>query len=344
MVDEPKEPSDSPSMGPGKPEDKAAPGTTRQQTQKQDLSKETAASSGAADSGAGPRMDTGNASESAPAGRIPVRSSPETGQSAASSDSAESQNAARLEETKRRIEAAKQSAAPKSADGGAQTPRPPVKKKDPEPTPVDASGHELVQRLRQEFGDAVIEAKQFLGQLSLLIQDSQIVEVCRFLRVLEPLRFNYLSDLTCVHRPDQVETPFQVVYNLYSIPANERVRLKVNLPEGGTVDSVTGVWPSANWLEREVYDLFGIIFNNHPDLRRILLPADWQGHPLRKDYPLTFVENQWTERHLPEFSEILREQAEQRRTYGLEMLSVPEERQMREIMQGGKEPMPLDRK
>ena len=171
---------------------------------------------------------------------------------------------------------------------------------------------------------------------------SRIVEVCNALRNDSETPFNYLSDLTCAHYPDQREAPFEVIYNLYSIPANERVRLKV-ATNGEGVDSVTGVWPSADWPEREVYDLFGVVFRNHPDLRRILLPPDWEGHPLRKDYPLEFVENRWTENHLPEFTEVQKEQLEQRRAYGLEILSVPQEREVREIFKGGKEVMPKDK-
>jgi NADH:ubiquinone oxidoreductase subunit C len=142
--------------------------------------------------------------------------------------------------------------------------------------------------------------------------------------------------------PDRKESPFEIVYNLYSIPANERVRLNVATTEAGP-ESVTGVWPAANWMEREVYDLFGVIFKNHPDLRRLLLPPDWEGHPLRKDVSLEFVENEWTRKHLPEMTEVEREQLEQRRAYGLEILSVPQERMMREIFQGGKEVMPKDK-
>lgn len=222
-------------------------------------------------------------------------------------------------------------------------PKAPVKKKEEGPKPTDAAASPLVKRLRSTFNGAVLEASEFLGQLSIRVEPARIVEVCDALKRDEQTPFNYLSDLTCVHYPDRTEAPFEVVYNLYSIPANERVRLKVAVNANEGVESVTSVWPSANWLEREVFDLFGINFRDHPDLRRILLPPDWQGHPLRKDYPLEFVENEWTENHLPELTDVQREQLEQRRGYGLEVLSVPEERLLREIFQGGKEVMPKDK-
>jgi NADH:ubiquinone oxidoreductase subunit C len=122
------------------------------------------------------------------------------------------------------------------------------------------------------------------------------------------------------------------------------VRLKANVSEAEGVESVTSVWPAANWMEREVYDLYGVRFNNHPDLRRLLLPPDWEGHPLRKEVPLEFMENNWTARHLPEFTEVQREQMEQRRAYGLEILSVPDERRIREIFRADRDPLPLERK
>ena len=189
----------------------------------------------------------------------------------------------------------------------------------------------------------VTEASEFVGQVSVRIQTDSIVAVCDFLKDDDEAQFNYLSDLTCVHYPMRAEAPLEIVYNLYSISRNERIRLKVSLAEGAPVDSVTGVWPTANWMEREVFDLFGVSFRNHPDLRRILLPPDWEGHPLRKDYPLEFIENEWTKRHLPEMTDVQREQLDQRRAYGLEILSVPQERVMREILQSGKDVMPKDK-
>ncbi len=253
--------------------------------------------------------------------------------------SADAEKDAQVEAAKARVAAAKEAAAQKA---GAGAPKPPVKKKDEGPKPVDAANHPLVKKLKEKFGDAVLEASEFLGQLSIAIARERIVEACSALRDDDETPFNYLSDLTCVHYPDNRSAPFQVVYNLYSISKNERVRLNVDT-NGAGVESVTSIWPSADWPEREVYDLFGVVFHNHPDLRRILLPPDWDGHPLRKDYPLEFIENRWTENHLPEFSDVQQEQVEQRRAYGLEMLSVPQEREVREIFKGGKEVMPKDK-
>ena len=255
--------------------------------------------------------------------------------------SADAEKDAQVEAAKARVVAAKE-AAQKAAPPAAGAPKPPVKKKEEGPKPVDAANHPLVKRLRDQLADAVVEATEFLGQLSVRIDRTRIADVCRTLHDDSETPFDYLSDLTCVHWPDNREAPFEVVYNLYSISKNERVRLRVNTNEEG-VESVTSIWPAAEWPEREVYDLFGVVFHNHPDLRRILLPPDWDGHPLRKDYPLEFIENAWTERHLPEFTDVQREQVEQRRTYGLEILSVPQEREVRKLFIGGKEVMPKDK-
>jgi NADH-quinone oxidoreductase subunit C len=254
---------------------------------------------------------------------------------------ADAEKAAMVEQAKSRVAAVKESLAAEPPAAGA--PKPPVKKKEEGPKPTDASNHPLVKKLKAKFGDAIGEALEFIGQVSVRVDRERIVEVCDFLKQDGETRFDYLSDLTCVHYPDRVARPFEVVYNLFSIDLNHRIRLKVDTDESAGVASVTGVWPTANWLEREVYDLFGVAFSGHPDLRRLLLPADWDGHPLRKDYPLEFVENAWTAKHLPEMTEVQMEQLEQRRAYGLEILSVPQEKLMREIFRGGKEVMPKDK-
>ncbi len=243
--------------------------------------------------------------------------------------SADAEKAAKIDEAKARVAAA--------------APKPPVKKKEEAPKPTDASAHALVVKLREHFGGAIIEASEFIRQLSIRITPSQIVAICDFLRRDPKTQFNYLTDVTCVHEPDREDSPFDVIYNLYSIPTGERVRLKAAVSAGAGIESVTGVWPSANWMEREVFDLFGVKFLNHPDLRRILLPEDWEGHPLRKEYPLEFVENNWTTNHLPEFTDVQKEQLEQRRAYGLEVLSMPAEREVREIFRAGKEVMVKDK-
>lgn len=252
---------------------------------------------------------------------------------------ADAEKASMVEQAKSRVAAVKESLAEQAGAPGA--PKPPVKKKEEGPKPTDASEHALVKKLKAQFGEAIGEASEFIGQLSVYVDGQRIVEVCDFLKSDADASFNYLSDLTCVHYPQRRDAPFEMVYNLFAIEANERVRLKVRTKE--SVDSVTGVWPSANWLEREVFDLFGVRFNNHPDLRRLLLPPDWEGHPLRKDFPLEFVENAWTAKHLPVMTQVEMEQLQQRRAYGLEILSVPEERMMRQLFIGGKEVMPKDK-
>jgi NADH-quinone oxidoreductase subunit C len=264
---------------------------------------------------------------------------------------ADAEKAAMVEQAKARVAAVKESLGEKPASpatlaatpAAAGAPKAPVKKKEEGPKPTDASGHKLVQKLKAKLAGAVLEASEFIGQVSIRVEPDRIVDVCKFLRDDADEKYNYLSDLTCVHYPLGPGRPLEVVYNLFSIARNERVRLKAGLAEGQSIDSVTDVWPAANWMEREVYDLFGVTFRNHPDLRRILLPPDWEGHPLRKDYPLEFIENAWTKRHLPEMTEVQREQLDQRRAYGLEILSVPQERMMREILQSGKEVMPKDK-
>ena len=267
------------------------------------------------------------------------------------SATSDEEKAARIAEARAKAAALKPTAGasgatvtPGATPAAAGAPKAPVKKKDEGAKPTDASNHPLVKRLREGVDGAVVEASEFLGQLSIRIAPARVVEVCEFLKRDAETPFNFLSDLTCVHFPENADAPFEVVYNLYSIGGNARVRLKAATTDAEGVESVTGVWPTANWMEREVYDLFGVRFRNHPDLRRLLLPPDWEGHPLRKDYPLEPVENNWTAKHLPEFTDVQREQLEQRRAYGLEALSTPDERRLREIFRAGKEVMPLDRK
>jgi NADH-quinone oxidoreductase subunit C len=133
--------------------------------------------------------------------------------------------------------------------------------------------------------DAIVAGKLDRGELTLEIALAKIASICGFLKYDQ--KFVRLSSVTAVDRYP-LEPRFEVVYHLHSIEQKQRVRLKCRLEsDEPAIESVTSVWRGANWYEREVFDLFGINFLNHPDLRRIMLPDDWEGHPLRKDYPVT---------------------------------------------------------
>lgn len=132
--------------------------------------------------------------------------------------------------------------------------------------------------------NAVFEMQNALSETTLVVDRTRLVEVCRFLK--QERGFERLSTVTAVDRYPE-EPRFEVVYHIHSIEHNQRLRLKCRIcSEPAEIDSVTSVWRSANWYEREVFDLFGISFLGHPDLRRIMMPDDWNGHPLRKDYPV----------------------------------------------------------
>ena len=155
----------------------------------------------------------------------------------------------------------------------------------------------VLHRLREQFGDALRDVKIRRHETTILLAPQDLVRVCRFLRDDSDLAFDFLSSVVGVdrlHLPDN-SPRFEVVYHLYSIQFKRRLRLKVRVNEGEAVPSVIGVWESANWHEREVWDLFGVPFEGHPDLRRILMPDDWEGHPLRKDYPVEASPKWWEE-------------------------------------------------
>jgi NADH-quinone oxidoreductase subunit C len=140
-------------------------------------------------------------------------------------------------------------------------------------------------QLKNKFGDAVEETTVFQGEVSVVIAPERIVETCRYLKLDPDFTFDLLTDITGIHFIDR-DYGYEVVYHLYSFEKNCRLRLKVRLAETGKVPTVTGVWATADWHEREAYDLVGIVFEGHPDLRRILMPEDYEFHPLRRDFPL----------------------------------------------------------
>ena len=146
--------------------------------------------------------------------------------------------------------------------------------------------HPAIAKLLAWNPAAVEGAKFDRDEMTIYIERSVIRETCVLLRDDSDCPFNFLSDVTCVDWFPS-EPRFEVVYHLLSIPRKERVRLKVRLRSSSpTLDSVTSVWPAANYFEREIFDLFGVRFTGHPYLRRLLMPEDWEGHPLRKDYPV----------------------------------------------------------
>jgi len=146
--------------------------------------------------------------------------------------------------------------------------------------------HPAIAKLLAWNPAAVEGAKFDRDEMTIYIERSVIREACVLLRDDSDFPFNFLADVTCVDWFPS-EPRFEIVYHLLSIPKKERVRLKVRLGSSSpALDSVTSVWPAANYFEREIFDLFGVRFTGHPYLRRLLMPEDWEGHPLRKDYPV----------------------------------------------------------
>jgi len=141
-----------------------------------------------------------------------------------------------------------------------------------------------MEELKQKFPEAVEETKSHLGEDTITLKREYILPVCKYLK---SQGYNFLSDLTGLDLGADKEPRFQVIYHLYSLTTHKRLRLKVTPPsQNPTVESVTPIWKTADWFEREAYDMFGITFTNHPNLTRILLPDNFEGCPLRKDYPL----------------------------------------------------------
>lgn len=150
---------------------------------------------------------------------------------------------------------------------------------------MEDHGSPLLRRLLDHHPDAVLATHAQLGDATALIQKERLVPVMRFLRDDPALAFDMLMDVTCVDYLG--ESPrFEMVYHLYSLAKNHRLRVKARVPETPCeIDTLVSLWPSADWMEREVWDLYGVRFTGHPDLRRLLLYEEFQGHPLRKDYP-----------------------------------------------------------
>jgi len=154
------------------------------------------------------------------------------------------------------------------------------------------------QFLNSKFSDSIIREDDFRGEQSFYIKPESLFPICEALLENTELDIKSLKDIACIdwyEHPNGENGRFEVIYNLYSLTHKNRFFLKVNLPEENpTILSLTGIWNGANWLEREVFDLFGVVFEGHPDLTKILTPDELEGHPLRKDYPLTYEKPQFT--------------------------------------------------
>jgi len=173
----------------------------------------------------------------------------------------------------------------------AAAPAVPAKPTGPVPGAWDSA---MVARFKRQYGSG-IEALTYLGQNYMVVDRSLIPNLLLLLRDQE--KFEYCVDITAVHYPKR-ERQFDVVWILYSFEKNERVRVKTMIGENESLPSSVEIWPTCNWLEREVFDMFGIRFEGHPDLKRILLPEGWRGHPLRKDYGIIQQDKEWVQINL----------------------------------------------
>jgi NADH-quinone oxidoreductase subunit C len=151
--------------------------------------------------------------------------------------------------------------------------------------PADAVVPAFIASLQAAIPGSVVHVSYWVGDWTIVVPVPLLLDVARHLRAAPDAAFDFCSDATAVDWPPRAER-FDLVYSLYSTRHRHRIRVKVKAKDQEPVHSVTPVWPSANWLEREIYDMFGVTFIGHPDPRRILMPDDWQGYPQRKDYPL----------------------------------------------------------
>jgi len=157
----------------------------------------------------------------------------------------------------------------------------------PVPGPNQTSRYPDVSLLAGQFSGTIAKVTEALGEVTIVAGRDGLIELLTFLRDTPRFHFNFLSDLSGLDLGEFATPRFAVNYHLYSLVHNHRLRVKVFLEEEDPhVPTASGIWPTANWHEREVYDFFGVIFDGHPDLRRILMPADYEGHPLRKDFPI----------------------------------------------------------
>ena len=176
---------------------------------------------------------------------------------------------------------------PKAAGAAKAEKAPPAPPGPPDPPPPpDLPVPAFIQELQSALPGGVAQLSHWVGDWTVIAAPGRLREVAAHLRDTEGARFDYCSDATAVDWLGRPGPRFDLVYSLYSTALRHRVRLKARVGDGEASTSLAPLWPAANWLEREIFDMFGVRFEGHPDLRRILMPDEWQGHPQRKDYPL----------------------------------------------------------
>jgi NADH-quinone oxidoreductase subunit C len=176
--------------------------------------------------------------------------------------------------------------------------------------PAGINPKEIAEKIKEKFPDQVVDVAEFRDQVSVIVKKGQSAAILRYLHDDPHLSLDHLQDLTAVDYLNKKDVRFEVVYNLYSIKYRHAIRIRAQVPDNDLkISSVVPIWEGADWHERECFDMFGIDFVGHPDLRRILMPEDWEGHPLRKDYPLAgpAFENDW-----PGFTDVIRRSKELR--------------------------------
>jgi len=174
--------------------------------------------------------------------------------------------------------------------------------------PAGIDPKEIAEKIREKFPDQVADVAEFRDQISVIVKKDRIIPILRYLHDDPLLGFDHLQDLTAADYLNKKDVRFEVVYNLLSTRYRHRIRIRAQVPENDPkIGSCVPVWAGANWHERECYDMFGIEFSGHPDHRRILMPEDWEGYPLRKDYPLKGPE---LDKDWPGFTDVLKRSKE----------------------------------
>lgn len=190
-----------------------------------------------------------------------------------------------------------EASAPKSAEKPAAKPppKPPPRKKAPAVMEVSPWEDPLTDALKERFGEQIKEFSSYRGQNFLVAELPGVLPIIEYLKLEQS--FDYLVDVTAVDYPKR-EKRFEVIWILYSFSRNERIRIKAHVAEGEKVPTAVNAHLTADWLEREIFDMFGIAFEGHPNMKRILLPDEWQGYPLRKDYSILQQDQDWVRENL----------------------------------------------